>query len=334
MRRRHLLAVGAGALAAPSIARAQDKYPERTVRLVVPFAPAGPTDIIGRMIAEKMTAALGQTMIVENKAGGAGVIGANEIKTARPDGYRPAVRDVVDPRHPADGDDQGAVRSHQGLHADLVGLRQSPGAGRPSVDAGYGERPGRADEGESGQIFLRTSGTAASFISPPSTSNARSAARCRPCALSRFGAGDPGPAGREGGAGCSRPSARRCSIARPANCAPPLGPQTRTQDSHPYPELIARLASRVPRGGSRWQDGLFGRVNDMGLRSQSPHSSSVSGLCQPKRLFLQCLPCVRVRRRPVTGQWVAGLAPQSWAAPGAGRSRGAHYWSLQLRIGR
>jgi tripartite-type tricarboxylate transporter receptor subunit TctC len=87
MRRRHLLAVGAGALAAPSVVRAQDKYPERTVRLVVPFAPAGPTDIIGRMIAEKMTAALGQTMIVENKAGGAGVIGANEIKTAKPDGY-------------------------------------------------------------------------------------------------------------------------------------------------------------------------------------------------------------------------------------------------------
>ncbi len=87
MKRRHLLLASAGALAAPSIVRAQAKYPERTVRLVVPFAPAGPTDIIGRMIADKMTAALGQTMIVENKAGGAGVIGANEIKNARADGY-------------------------------------------------------------------------------------------------------------------------------------------------------------------------------------------------------------------------------------------------------
>jgi tripartite-type tricarboxylate transporter receptor subunit TctC len=87
MRRRHLLAVGAGALAAPSLARAQDKYPERTVRLVVPFAPAGPTDIIGRMIADKMTATLGQTMIVENKAGAAGSIGAVEVKNAKPDGY-------------------------------------------------------------------------------------------------------------------------------------------------------------------------------------------------------------------------------------------------------
>src|SRR4030095_14626363 len=87
MRRRHLLAVGAGALAAPSLVRAQDKYPERTVRLVVPFAPGGPTDILGRMIGDQMTTTRGQTMMVENKAGGAGVIGANEVKTAKPDGY-------------------------------------------------------------------------------------------------------------------------------------------------------------------------------------------------------------------------------------------------------
>src|SRR5882724_634037 len=87
MKRRHLLAVGAGALAAPAIARAQAKYPERTVRLVVPFAPAGPTDIIGRKTAEKMTALLGQTMIVDNKAGAAGSIGAVEVKNAKPDGY-------------------------------------------------------------------------------------------------------------------------------------------------------------------------------------------------------------------------------------------------------
>src|SRR3954470_924060 len=87
MKRRQLIIAGASAFAAPGIVRAQAKYPERTVRLVVPFAPAGPTDIIGRMVADKMTATLGQTMIVENKAGGAGVIGANEIKTAKPDGY-------------------------------------------------------------------------------------------------------------------------------------------------------------------------------------------------------------------------------------------------------
>jgi len=87
MKRRNLLALGAGALAAPTSAWAQAKYPERTMRLVVPFAPAGPTDIIGRMVAEKMTGLLGQTMVVENKSGAAGSIGAVEVKNAKPDGY-------------------------------------------------------------------------------------------------------------------------------------------------------------------------------------------------------------------------------------------------------
>jgi len=87
MKRRHLLAAALATLAAPSLVRAQARYPERTMRLVVPFAPAGPTDIIGRKAAEKLTAILGQTMIVENKAGAAGSIGAVEVKNAKPDGY-------------------------------------------------------------------------------------------------------------------------------------------------------------------------------------------------------------------------------------------------------
>jgi tripartite-type tricarboxylate transporter receptor subunit TctC len=87
MKRRSVLVAGLGALTAPAIVRAEAKYPERTVRLVIPFAPAGPTDIIGRMVAEKMTGLLGQTMIVDNKAGAAGSIGAMEVKNAKPDGY-------------------------------------------------------------------------------------------------------------------------------------------------------------------------------------------------------------------------------------------------------
>ena len=88
MKRRNLLVASLGALAAPSIVRAQGKYPsERPIKLIVPFAAAGPTDIIGRKVAEKMTALLGQTVIVENKAGAAGSIGAVEAKNAKPDGY-------------------------------------------------------------------------------------------------------------------------------------------------------------------------------------------------------------------------------------------------------
>src|SRR3981081_4948308 len=101
MKRRHLLAAGLGAplatLAAPAIVRAEGKYPERIVRLVVPFAPAGPTDIIGRKTAEKMTDLLGQTMIVDNKAGAAGSIGAVEVKNAKADGSTLALRPASHP---------------------------------------------------------------------------------------------------------------------------------------------------------------------------------------------------------------------------------------------
>ena len=59
-------------------------YPNKVVKLQVPFAPGGTTDIIGRVIAEPLGKALGQSVVVENKAGGGGVVGANEIAKAHP----------------------------------------------------------------------------------------------------------------------------------------------------------------------------------------------------------------------------------------------------------
>ncbi len=87
MHRRTLLAVVPLALVAATPAAFAQAYPSKPVRLIVPFAPGGTTDIVARVVAEKINAALGQTMVVENKAGGGGSVGANEVAKATPDGY-------------------------------------------------------------------------------------------------------------------------------------------------------------------------------------------------------------------------------------------------------
>ena len=84
MHRPTLFALSLFAAATSALAQG---YPNKVIKLQVPFAPGGTTDIIARTVADAMGKAMGQVVVVENKAGGGGVIGANETAKAAPDGY-------------------------------------------------------------------------------------------------------------------------------------------------------------------------------------------------------------------------------------------------------
>ena len=87
MQRRLLIAACCATLLAASGGAWAQAYPNKPVRLVVPFAPGGTTDIIARVLAERINGPLGAILIVENKAGGGGSIGANDTAKSAPDGY-------------------------------------------------------------------------------------------------------------------------------------------------------------------------------------------------------------------------------------------------------
>jgi len=91
-----------------------DNFPSRPITLIVPFPPGGSTDVAARIMADKMCAALGQVVIVENVGGAGGSIGVGRLARAAPDGYGASFGNRADRRR-----DKKHESSHETFHLDL-----------------------------------------------------------------------------------------------------------------------------------------------------------------------------------------------------------------------
>ena len=85
---RHLLATAAlaNAIVAPAVS-AQETYPNRPIRLVIPFAPGGGSDYVGRLVGAKLSEQMGQQVVVDNRPGAGSLVGTEIVAKAAPDGY-------------------------------------------------------------------------------------------------------------------------------------------------------------------------------------------------------------------------------------------------------
>lgn len=93
-----LMAIALGLTASAAMAQS---YPQKSVRVVLPYPPGGPTDIVARMLTQKLTENLGQSFVVENRPGATGTVGTNSVARAEPDGYTLLVNASVQVVYPS-----------------------------------------------------------------------------------------------------------------------------------------------------------------------------------------------------------------------------------------
>jgi tripartite-type tricarboxylate transporter receptor subunit TctC len=157
---RRLLAVIASLVAfAGTVANAEDTYPSRPIRMVIPFAAGGPTDIVGRIMGNKMSLLLGQQFVVENRTGAGGNIGADVVSKAAPDGYTLLMATVsthaINPglykQMPYDPIRDFAPLGRVGVTPTLLGVNPSiPATDAKSLIALIKANPGKYSFGSSG----------------------------------------------------------------------------------------------------------------------------------------------------------------------------------------
>ena len=159
--RRLLLAGSAAASVALPLRRAaaQAAWPVRPIRLVVPFPPGGATDIIGRVVAQKLSASLGQQVLVDNRPGAGGVIGADAVAKSAPDGYTllmatsstHSIAPALNPRLPFDAFADFTPIGHVADAATVLVVGSAfPSGGAKELVALLKANPGRFNYGSSG----------------------------------------------------------------------------------------------------------------------------------------------------------------------------------------
>lgn len=180
MNRRQMLGLAAGGLAAPGLLRAQEAWPSKPVTIIVPFAPGSSSDIIGRAIAQGVQAATGKPVVVENRPGATGEIGARVVIRSAPDGgilmHAPistwAINAALRPNLSYDPtrDFTGLMQTVRTPNVLVVNPAQVPANDLPGFVAWLKERGGRAAYSSSGvgssdhltaEMFKQRTGTEA-----------------------------------------------------------------------------------------------------------------------------------------------------------------------------